>query len=233
MSPSSRIRPVRRRRGAPVAPLLVLLLGLAACAAPPAAPDEAAGLPELAAETVVHRHLVHFATDSAEPGPAERAALAAFVAALPAEARVTVLLYGGADPRAGRVYNADLAARRARAVADLLRRLGRRPTMVAGRSLGEAAARGRDAAGWRGDRRVEVVATVIRPVVRGCARPVAAGGARLGCAVEGALAAMVADPADLVRPGPLAPADAARTILAVDRYRTGRVRPLPKPEKKR
>jgi pilus assembly protein CpaD len=43
----------------------------------------------------------------------------------------------------------------------------------------------------------------------------------MGCSNEINLGLMVADPNDLVRGRPLAPADAERSALAVQKYRTG------------
>jgi type IV pilus biogenesis protein CpaD/CtpE len=47
-----------------------------------------------------------------------------------------------------------------------------------------------------------------------------------GCATYSNLAAQVANPKDLVAPGPLGPADAAVAASAVRRYETGRVMSL-------
>lgn len=42
-----------------------------------------------------------------------------------------------------------------------------------------------------------------------------------GCASQAALAAMIADPRDLVGPGPMTPGDTARRLEVLDRYRSG------------
>lgn len=44
-----------------------------------------------------------------------------------------------------------------------------------------------------------------------------------GCAITANMAAQVANPADLVRPADLAPADAQRRVYALDKYRKGEV----------
>ena len=44
-----------------------------------------------------------------------------------------------------------------------------------------------------------------------------------GCAVTANMAAQIANPADLVRPAPLGPADAQRRVYALDKYRRGEV----------
>lgn len=49
-----------------------------------------------------------------------------------------------------------------------------------------------------------------------------------GCATYTNLAAQVAYPQDIVKPGPLGPADAAVAASAVHRYQTERVTPLDK-----
>ncbi len=218
-----------RRCGREAFATIVLLL-LAGCAAAPPPPSEIADLPELRPQPVVVRHVVRFATDSDRLTAGERAALMAFLEGLGAAAPPLVVLHGGADPRAGRTYNDDLAARRARTVAAFLRRSGWSRVEVASRALGEAAARESPAA-WEDDRRVEVVAVVVRPTVVGCELPPARDGARFGCAVQRALAASLADPADLWRPQALGPSSGVREALAVERYRRGELPPLSQPEK--
>jgi type IV pilus biogenesis protein CpaD/CtpE len=54
------------------------------------------------------------------------------------------------------------------------------------------------------------------------ARPVV-----MGCANAANLAAMLANPADLTAPQPAAPAMGAATLLPIERYRTGKLLPLP------
>jgi len=44
-----------------------------------------------------------------------------------------------------------------------------------------------------------------------------------GCATQANLAAMIADPADLVGPRPSEPADAARRTVVLDKYRSGEI----------
>ena len=207
-----------------------ILLLLAGCAAAPPPPSEIADLPKLRPEPVVVRHVVRFATDSDRLTAGERTALKAFLEGLGSIEPRLVVLHGGADPRAGRTYNDDLAARRARTVAAFLRQSGWSRVEVASRALGEAAARQSPAA-WKDDRRVEVVAVVVRPTVVGCELPPARGGAHLGCAVQRALAASLAAPADLWRPQTLGPSSGVREALAVERYRRGELPPLSQPEK--
>ncbi len=54
------------------------------------------------------------------------------------------------------------------------------------------------------------------------ARPV-----QMGCANAANLAAMVADPADLVTPHAAAPAQGPAALLPIERYRAGKLLPLP------
>jgi len=49
----------------------------------------------------------------------------------------------------------------------------------------------------------------------------------MGCANAANLAAMVANPADLVIPQPAPPASAAALQLPIERYRSGKALPLP------
>lgn len=199
--------------------LAVLLL--TGCAAPSPEPAPLPDLPaRLAVESRVLRHVVHFATDSATPDAEERAALAAFLAALPQRTRVEIVAYGAADPRAGRTYNAELAARRARAVAEVVARSGLGVTVDL-RSGGEAAAVGVDAATWPDHRRVEVVVRVDRVVAVPCED---AAGPVLGCALQRNLAAMIADPSELRRPREPSPPDSKVTAEAVGRLREDRVK---------
>lgn len=199
----------------------IALLLLAGCAIPRPEPAPLPDLPaRLAVESRVLRHVVHFATDSATPDAEERAALAAFLAALPERTRVEIVAYGAADPRAGRTYNAELAARRARAVAELVARSGLGATVDL-RSAGEAAAVGADAARWPDHRHVEVVVRVDRAVAVPCAD---AAGPVLGCALQRNLAAMIADPSELRRPREPSPPDPKVAAEAVGRLREDRVK---------
>ncbi len=149
--------------------------------------------------------MVHFPTDSARLDAGERAAVDAFLAALPEDATVEVVAFGGADPRAGRTYNLDLAARRARTLARLLEESGRR-VRIDVRAVGETAAPGAPPSAFRDLRRVELIARVHRAVAIPCdgGAPVPA---RLGCSVRANLAAMIADPATLARPARLSAPD--------------------------
>ncbi len=229
------IIPLPRFR-AGIFPALAILL-LVACQPRPAEQLRITEPKRLAVETITLRHTVHFATDSDRLTPTEAEALAAFVRSLGGAPVGPVRVVGHADERLGRVYNLDLAARRAAAVAAALRDSGIDRIDVSVRAFGEQLPRepASTPEAWRENRRVEVIVT--RPQLRlpGCpdwSHADAAGGvegglSQLGCATAGNLAAMIADPAALLAPGPLAPADGAREGAAVRRYREDKVKKLP------
>ncbi len=224
--PMRRRMPARRRLA--FALPLVLLLG--ACAVPQR-PPAVLDPPQLVVERVVLRHRVGFATDSDRITPQEETALRRFLAALPSSPLGAVRVLGHADERLGRTYNLDLAARRARAVARLLRELGLEQVDVDVRAFGELAprAQGRGEEAWRQNRRVLVEVEVARVVVPACpdwSKPDGiedgeAASSGWGCASAANLAAMIADPADLIAPPPLEAAGSVRAARAVERYRLG------------
>lgn len=211
---------IAARSSGPLGCLLAVaaLFVLAACAAAPPPPAALPDLPaRLGVETRILRHVVHFAIDSSEPDAAERAALAAFLTALPEDATVEVVAFGSADPRAGRTYNLDLAARRAHAVAGLIEQSGRH-VRIDLRAVGEAAAPGASPSTFHELRSVELVARVHRAVAISCHGDGPAA-TRLGCTLQGNLAAMIADPAALARPVRLSPPDPGVVADAVIRLR--------------
>ncbi len=186
----------------------------------------------LSAEYVPFSHVAFFDTDRAELDAAERERLLRFIRLLPPPEGAVVRIRGHADERLGRVYNADLAARRARGVAALFAAAGYRDVRLTTVSLGEAvppAAGGLDAA-----RRVEITVQVPMITLPGCPdwsapSDLAAGNlpmSQLGCATALNLAATVANPADLVEGRPLGPADGVREAAAVERYRNDKVKKL-------
>ena len=67
-----------------------------------------------------------------------------------------VKLVGRADPRGTEEYNLALGDRRANSVVDYLKHLGVSGTQVATSTRGDLDASGRDEAGWRIDRRVDI-----------------------------------------------------------------------------
>jgi peptidoglycan-associated lipoprotein len=67
-----------------------------------------------------------------------------------------VKLVGRADPRGTEEYNLALGDRRAASVVDYLKHLGVSGTQVATSTRGDLDASGRDEAGWRIDRRVDI-----------------------------------------------------------------------------
>jgi peptidoglycan-associated lipoprotein len=67
-----------------------------------------------------------------------------------------VKLVGRADPRGTEEYNLALGDRRASSVVDYLKHLGVANNQVATTTRGDLDARGRDEAGWRVDRRVDI-----------------------------------------------------------------------------
>jgi len=219
----------------------LIVLGLAACAGGPG-PNPAlgwseAGSPkELEVERAEHRHAVHFATDSAAIGAAERDRLLAFLAAVEPKRGDRVRLEGHADERASDLYNLELASRRVESVADFLRSAGPRGLEIRGAAYGEKApaAPGGAPEDWRANRRVEVVVerhVVVLPPCPDWSRRSGVDFANqphtnLGCAVRSNLGLMIAEPRDLERGRRLAPADGTREADAITRYREGEVTPL-------
>ena len=220
-----------------------VLLGaflLAACA-PDATgyyqPPIADPLPKrLTAEFVPFSYEARFATDRAELDVAERERLERFLDGLPPPTGAVVRIIGHADERLGRVYNADLAARRARSVAAVFAGRGYSDIEITTVAFGEAVPRegGSDEERWRRSRRVEVLVQVPMITLPSCPdwsapSDEAAGNeplSQLGCATALNLAATIANPADLVAGRALAPANGEREAAAVERYRTDEVKKL-------
>jgi pilus biogenesis lipoprotein CpaD len=219
--------PIRR-------PLAVLpLLLLAGCGAldPPPPEAWAPRRPEIAEASF--SHLVHFDTDRAELAAGELAGLEAFLMGLPEGGRYRALVLGHADERASDAYNLALSERRARHVAELLRRRGLDRVELGLRALGESRPLdpGHGEPAWSRNRRVEIRVrhwTVAAPECGEWDRAPAVHGQQLvpdlGCATAANLVSMVADPADLAEGRPLGPADGVHAAEAVVRYRTDKVK---------
>lgn len=238
---SKAYRPVRNRaatrlRRGPAAVCAWALVMLGACTQAVAPPPAVTWPARPHAELVELSHRVAFATDRAEPDAGERDRLVAFLAGLPSRPVGRIRVVGHADERASDPYNLDLAARRARAVAEIVREVLGAEIPVDRRSLGEFRPLdpGHGPAAWRRNRRaaVEVVAAVVR--VDDCEPLTTPSGYRLdngpyaglGCATARNLAAMLADPADLASPRKAAAAPAGAAAAAVGRYREGKITPL-------
>lgn len=215
--------------------LAALALLLPSCAAPSLPPAfDAPVTPRV--DRVELRHTVHFATDSDQLTADERARLVFFLETLPGRPIGHVRISGHADERASAVYNLDLAARRAKAVAEFLRARTDLPLTVDTRSFGEhwPVDPAPGPAAWERNRRADIDVTI--PVIRieGCDGEPSLPGYRpdngpfpgLGCATARNLAAMLADPGDLAAPRALEPAPAEAAALAIGRYREGKVTPL-------
>lgn len=211
-----------------------LALAVAGCTVAEPPPAALPVAPRVAATELVHT--VYFPTDSAVLPEAEAAALRQFAAGLDGRLVLEQLVVGHADVRAGDAHNDALSARRAAAVAALLRDAGlpaeRISVHALGRRLPVAAAE--PATSWRLSRRVEVVARGVVLIEPGCpdwSRPSAANPGNLptsnfGCATTVNFMRMLADPRDLLEGAPLGPADGTREAAAVARYRTDSVKQL-------
>ncbi|GBD45151.1 Outer membrane lipoprotein Omp16 [bacterium HR40] len=216
---------------------LLLALLLASCALPESSLPPAVEWPAAPrAELVEMHHTVRFATDSDRLTPVEQARLVAFLDQLPSRPAGHVRVAAHADARGTRAYNLDLAARRARAVADAIRAHTGAETAVDLRSFGEGwpLAPGDGEEAWARNRRAEVTVKVAVIRIAGCEPATPASGfqldngpyAGLGCATARNLAAMLAAPSDLAAPSPVAPAFGDAAAAAVGRYREGKVTPL-------
>lgn len=220
--------------------LLLGALALGACA-PQATgyyqPPTADPVPKrLQAAYVPFSYVAYFATDRAELDQAERQRLERFLDTLPPPEGVSVRIRGHADERLGEVYNADLAARRARHVAALFAGRGYSDIEIGTVALGEAVPvpAGSKEEAWQRSRRVEIVVQVPMITLPACPDWSAPGGvaagnepmSQLGCATALNLAATIANPADLVAGRPAAPADGVREAAAVERYRADKVKKL-------
>ncbi len=239
----------RGKRGQHPARAGVLLIGLLLAACTPEAIGRyrppAADLPpkRLSAEYVPFTHVVRFATDRAEIDENERQRLIRFLDLLPPPDGAVVRIRGHADERLGGVYNADLAARRARNVAAMFARRGYSAIELTTASFGEAVPVGGTAgeSGWRRDRRVEITVQVPMITLPDCPdwsapSDLAAGNlamSQLGCANALNLAATIANPADLVGGRSLAGADGTREAAAIERYHSDKVKKLIGEEQKK
>jgi pilus biogenesis lipoprotein CpaD len=217
----------------------VLGLGLSACAPADLGPNaslgwlEASSPKKLEVDRADYRHAIYFDTDQADITGVEQDRLLTFLSSVTPTAGDTIRLEGHADERATDLYNLELAARRANAVADFLRRHGYQNVTVTSSSYGEAipAAAGSGPEVWRQNRRVELVLErylVTLPACPDWSRESGTDFANLphsnfGCATEANLGLMVAEPRDLVRGRTLGPADGVHQAEGIVRYRTGKV----------
>ncbi len=217
----------------------ILGLGLTACAPAHLGPDpslgwlQASSPKQLEVDRADYRHAVHFDTDQADITALEQDRLLTFLASVEPTTRDTIRLEGHADERASDLYNIELAARRANAVADFLRQHGFENVTVTTSSYGETipAAAGTGPEVWRQNRRVELVLErylVTLPACPDWSRESGTDFANLphsnfGCATQSNLGLMVAEPRDLVRGRTLGPADGIQQAEGIVRYRTGKV----------
>jgi peptidoglycan-associated lipoprotein len=150
---------------------LLALASLAGCAKKPKTPDEAlttskrAGVnvsDELLRACKIHlenvSHAPKFDFDDADLLPEDRDVLeqvARCVTTGPLKGR-SLSLVGRCDPRGETEYNMVLGDYRAASVQDYLAKLGVADDAMAKTSRGELDAEGKDEAGWRLDRRVDV-----------------------------------------------------------------------------
>ncbi|MDE2227733.1 MAG: hypothetical protein KGL11_01650 [Alphaproteobacteria bacterium] len=162
-------------------------------------------LNRIAVKPVQAAHMVNFAPGSAALAPAEASSLRTF---LGGGRVIGVTLVAGDSPIA--------SARRAR-VSQTLDTLGY-PHSVAPADPSFAA----DAVLVTVNREVAVPPACPNWTVIGPYDPSNAPSTNLGCATRTDLYLMVADPRDLVSGHPLAPADAAPSMHAVETYRTGK-----------
>ncbi|MGF1477073.1 MAG: CpaD family pilus assembly lipoprotein [Geminicoccaceae bacterium] len=186
-------------------------------------------------ERVFLTHEVLFATDQATINADEREKLARFVAGLTAH-QAELQIVGFADSRAGELYNLELSARRAEAVAAAVERDLGVAVPVRVRALGEArpVVGADDRPDLRLSRRVEVRATTYVTTIPRCdlfssdrsLDPIRQPLPGLGCANDANLAAMVADPRDLIDGQPTGPADGHHQAAGVERYHTDKVKDL-------
>jgi pilus assembly protein CpaD len=230
----------RRHQLRPIVGLVAVGLSLAACApSESVSPDPARGwLPasspkELEVDRATYRHAIHFATDSAELTASERSRLVAFLDSVEPTDRDSIHLEGHADERASELYNLALAERRNESVATFLAELGLSDVTTTTTAYGEVvpADAGSGPEAWRRNRRVELVMERYVVTLPACPDWSRRSGldfdnlplSNLGCANETNLGLMVADPKDLVRGRPLAPADGVQQAEGIVRYRTGKV----------
>lgn len=213
-------------------PCLLALASACAPLEPPPVPAPA----QAQAKPTEYAHLVGFATDRADLSRGETTRLRQFLASLPPDRRLTARVVGHADRRADTTYNDGLSARRAEAVAGVLRASGIGPVTITLVPMGErlATAREGDPPGLTRDRQLEVLVATANAVLPGCPDwsrdpgrdPRNEPMSNLGCANAVNLGLMVADPNDLLAGRPIEPADAIREAEAILRYRTDKVKQL-------
>jgi pilus biogenesis lipoprotein CpaD len=218
--------------------LSVLGLGLGACT-PSLGPQsnlgwiEASSPKQLEVDRAEYRHSIYFPTDSSTFPASERAKLQTFLETVQPGGRDSIRLEGHADERATELYNLELAAHRAEAVQAYLEKAGLGDLSITTVALGEAvpAVPSTGPAAWRLNRRVELVLERYLVTLPACPDWSRQSGtdfsnqphSNFGCATQSNLGLMVADPADLVRGRPLAPADGIQQAEGIVRYRTGKV----------
>ncbi|MCB9942474.1 MAG: OmpA family protein [Geminicoccaceae bacterium] len=221
--------------------LIGLMTTVIAGCTPPETGDRYVGLTAMASpqsQEILRRHSVYFATDSSRLSDSEREALAIFLRTSASSPNARIRVLGHADERASDTYNLALSARRSDAVADYLQSIAQNSTTVERSYFGERApaALGSNQASWQKNRRVEVVVQDYAVQVPSCPEFNVQTGTNmrnatldgLGCANATNLARMVANPADLAPDRPVLPSDigagdAPQTVLAIERYRTGKV----------
>jgi len=237
---------VVRRSNNAFAPFCVAAIaaGLVGCApSPTLGPDPSPTTSrQVMVEPIEVSHFVHFETDSAQLSATEGEGLERFLESLERLSLFAIKVAGHADERASDAYNLELAARRARHVATIIKnaKLDRVDVemMALGEQVPSSTAEGPE--GWKRDRRVEVVASVAKVAVPGCSGdgPMlgseipGASSEPLGCASARNLARMLADPRDLAGGGELGPPDPTHQSEAVRRYRRNEVE-LSQPETQR
>ena len=160
-------------------------------------------------------HAVNFEPGATQLTDSERGAVAGFLAAEEVDPGERVMLEA---PSAG-ASETDRIALRMASLRGLLEDQGI--------AVGVAPPAAPGALGPDQIRLVAMRATAINPDCPGYNEPVTSydrfgrPNMAIGCSTEVNLGLMVADPNDLVRGRPLAPADAERSALAVQKYRTG------------
>jgi pilus biogenesis lipoprotein CpaD len=219
--------------------LTALGIALTACAAPAPGTNpylgwmEASSPKNLEVERAQYRHVVHFATDSAELTAMEQERLLTFLQTVAPTPQDTMIVEGHADERATDLYNLELASRRITSVADFLRERGLEGIPLHSSAFGERvpAAEGGDSAAWQQNRRVELVLERHLVELPPCPNwSVESGmdysnlpGSNFGCATQTNLGLMIDNPSDLARGRKLTPADGVHAAEGIVRYRTGEV----------
>lgn len=219
--------------------LTALGIALTACATPVPSTNPSLGWMEasspknLEVERAQYRHIVHFATDSADLTAMEQERLLTFLRTVAPTAQDTVMVEGHADERATDLYNLELASRRITSVSGFLREhgLGGIPLHTAAFGERVPSAAGDDPAAWQRNRRVELVLErhlVQLPPCPDWSRESGLDysnlpGSNFGCATQTNLGLMIDNPSDLARGRKLAPASGIHAAEGIMRYRTGEV----------